>query len=38
MGTVNYWGGMNGDLISVLRKEGHTVYAPSLGPVSSNWE
>ena len=37
MGGYKYWGGKN-DISDLLRKEGHTVFEVSVGPVSSNWD
>ena len=37
MGGYNYWGGAK-DYVELLKKEGHTVFEVSVGPVSSNWE
>ncbi|KAI9345185.1 Alpha/Beta hydrolase protein [Zopfochytrium polystomum] len=35
---LNYWGGITTNILDVLRDKGYEVYAPSMGPVSSNWE
>ncbi len=37
MGEYHYWGGTQ-DILASLREQGYTVYAVSVGPVSSNWE
>lgn len=33
----NYWGGKS-SLREMLTKEGYTVYTPTIGPISSNWD
>ena len=35
---ASYWGATTGSLPEKLRAEGYTVYAPSVGPVSSAWD
>ncbi|KAJ3239588.1 hypothetical protein HDU78_002767 [Chytriomyces hyalinus] len=37
-GSVYYFGGACQNIVSDLREQGHTVVAPNLGPLSSNWE
>ena len=37
-GSVSYWGATTGSLPEYLRREGYTVYAPSIGPYSSTWD
>ncbi|KAJ3230483.1 hypothetical protein HDU81_004472 [Chytriomyces hyalinus] len=38
LGHINYFGGLSQNILETLRHEGHTVVAPSMGPLSSNWE
>ncbi len=33
-----YWGATSGNLVEYLNAQGHKVYAPSVGPVSSAWD
>ena len=33
-----YWGASTGNLVEYLNSQGHKVYAPSVGPVSSAWD
>lgn len=33
----NYWGGTD-SLRDLLKEKGYTVYTPTIGPVSSNWD
>lgn len=34
---INYWGGKS-SLKEILEDKGYTVYTPTIGPVSSNWD
>jgi triacylglycerol lipase len=34
---INYWGGQN-SLKDLLTKNGYTVFTPTIGPISSNWD
>lgn len=34
---INYWGGKN-SLRDMLTKKGYTVYTPTIGSISSNWD
>lgn len=34
---INYWGGKN-SLKDMLNKKGYTVFTPTIGPISSNWD
>ena len=34
---INYWGGKN-SLRKLLTKKGYTVYTPTIGSISSNWD
>lgn len=34
----SYWGASTGNLVEYLNSQGHKVYAPSVGPVSSAWD
>lgn len=34
---INYWGGQN-SLKDLLTENGYTVYTPTIGPISSNWD
>lgn len=34
---INYWGGEN-SLNDLLTQNGYTVYTPTIGPISSNWD
>ena len=36
--AAQYWGAGTGDLAEYLRSEGYSVYAPSVGPISSAWD
>ncbi len=36
--TLTYWGSTTGDLTLYLKEQGHEVYAPSVGPLSSTWD
>ncbi len=36
--VVKYWGSTSGDIAAHLKQKGKTVYEPSVGPVSSNWD
>ncbi|KAI8837655.1 Alpha/Beta hydrolase protein [Chytriomyces cf. hyalinus JEL632] len=38
LGHLNYFGGLSQNILANLRNEGHSVVAPSMGPLSSNWE
>ncbi|KAJ3084757.1 hypothetical protein HK100_009255 [Physocladia obscura] len=37
-GVLNYWGGFSQNILAELRDQGYTIFAPSVGPLSSNWE
>ncbi|KAJ3061783.1 hypothetical protein HDU98_002330 [Podochytrium sp. JEL0797] len=38
LGLVHYFGGITQNILQDLRDNGYTVSAPSMGPLSSNWE
>ncbi|KAI9328344.1 Alpha/Beta hydrolase protein [Obelidium mucronatum] len=38
LGFINYWGGPTQNILQMLRQKGYKVAAPSMGPLSSNWE
>ncbi|KAI9328345.1 Alpha/Beta hydrolase protein [Obelidium mucronatum] len=38
LGFLNYWGGSTQNILHTLREKGHTIVAPSMGTLSSNWE
>ncbi|KAI8613972.1 Alpha/Beta hydrolase protein [Chytriomyces sp. MP71] len=38
LGIWNYWGGVTQNILLPLRKQGYTIVAPGIGPLSSNWE
>ncbi|KAJ3067224.1 hypothetical protein HDU98_009591 [Podochytrium sp. JEL0797] len=38
LGLIHYWGGITQNILEDLRAQGHVVSAPSMGPISSNWE
>ncbi|SMF52635.1 lipase [Pseudobacteriovorax antillogorgiicola] len=38
LGPLNYWGGLDEDLLRDLERDGKEVFAVTVGPVSSNWD
>ncbi|KAJ3226385.1 hypothetical protein HDU81_007340 [Chytriomyces hyalinus] len=38
LGIINYWGGATQNLLDTLRGQGHVVFAPNVGALSSCWE